>query len=123
MKRLLSLLLILPCLLSGCFMNRRPVYLSKSCYEFGLEVLYATDDYLNGKTTAVVAAGKVQDVCRFLSNIPEEAGTQNQLVRNYCEMLGYALMLVADGDQYNEKEIINTRNYLAELLGEPRLIK
>jgi hypothetical protein len=84
-----------------------------------MEILETTDDYLDGKISPVIAAGQIQDLCRALSGVPDETGMQNQQVNNYCEMLSYTMTLVADGDYINQKEIVNTRNYLAKLLGEP----
>ena len=118
MKRLLLLLCILSLLLTGCSVSRRPSNLSTNCYKNAMEVLDTVDDYLDGKITAVVAAGQVQDLCRTLSGVPNEDGTMNQQVTSYCEVLSYTLTLVADGDFINEKEIITTRNILADLLGE-----
>ena len=118
MKRLLWIFCILSLLLTGCSFGNKAVDLSASCYELSSEILHVTDDYLDGNITVVIAAGQVQDLCRTLSGVPNEDGTKNQLVINYCEMLGYTLMLVADGDHTNEKEIITTRNTLAGLLGE-----
>ena len=118
MKRLLWMICILSLLLTGCSMNNKAVDLSASCYQLSVEILSVTDDYLDGDITAVIAAGQVQDLCRTLSGVPNEEGSKNQLVINYCEMLSYTLMLVADGDHINEKEIITTRNTLAGLLGE-----
>ena len=118
MKRLLLILCALTLLLSGCSFGRKPVDLSNDCYTMAINILDVTDDYLDGTITAVVAAGQIQDLCRTLSGIPNEEGSKNQLVTSYCEMLSYTLMLVADGDYINAKEILHTRNSLAELLGK-----
>ncbi len=118
MKRLLLMLCVICLLLTGCSLGNQGVNLSADCYRISKEVLSVTDDYLDGKITAVIAAGQIQDLCRTLSGIPNEAGSKNQLVTNYCEVLSYTLMLVADGDHINEKEILQTRNILADLLGE-----
>lgn len=118
MKRLLCIISIVCLFFTGCSFMNRPSNLSPNCYKLGLNVLSVTDDYLDKKISAVVAAGQIQDLCRTLSSLPDEAGTHDQNVKNYCEMLSYTIMLVADGDHINEKEIIHTRNYLATFLGE-----
>lgn len=118
MKRLLLMICLLSLLLTGCNLRQTPSNLSNNCYAAAIKVLDVTDDYLDNKITAVVAAGQIQDICRNLSSLPDEAGTQDQDVKSYCEVLSYTIMLVADGDYINEKEIIHTRNYLAKLLGE-----
>lgn len=118
MKRLICIFLFINLFLTGCSIFNRPANLSRNCYTISLNILGTTDDYLDGKITAVVAAGQIQDLCRTLSASPDEAGTLDQEVKSYCEMLSYTIMLVADGDHINEKEIINTRNTLASLLGE-----
>ena len=119
MKRLFIILCMISLLLTGCSVGgNKAADLSKDCYKIAIEVLETTDDYLDGKITAVIAAGQIQDLCRTLSGVPNEEGTMNQQVTSYCEMLSYTLMLVADGDFINEKEIITTRNVLAQMLGE-----
>ena len=118
MKRLLLMVCALSLLLSGCSFRNQPVDLSSDCYRISIKILEVTDDYLDGDITPVIAAGQVQDLCRTLSGIPNEEGSKNQIVTNYCEMLSYTLMLVADGDHMNAKEILHTRNTLADLLGE-----
>ncbi len=118
MKRLILIFFALSLLLTGCSFQKQPVNLSSDCYIISIEILDVTDDYLDGQITPVIAAGQIQDLCRTLSGVPNETGTMNQMVTNYCEMLSYTLMLVANGDHINEKEILNTRNTLADLLGE-----
>ncbi len=118
MKRLLLLICAISLLLSGCSFRKQSVNLSSDCHKIAKEILKTTDDYLDGHISPVIAAGQIQDLCRTLSGIPNEKGANNQLVTNYCEMLSYTLMLVADGDHINEKEILHTRNTLADLLGE-----
>lgn len=118
MKRICIIFCLLCYLLTGCSFKREPTNLSSDCYKTAIEILEVTDDYLDGNITPVVAAGQIQDLCRTLSEIPNEEGTDNQAVQSYCEMLSYTLMLVADGDYINEKEIHHTRNYLATLLNE-----
>ncbi len=118
MKRFLFLFLILGFLMTGCSSLNKPSNLSSVSYKIGIKVLDTTDDYLDQKITAVVAAGQIQDLCRDLSAVPDETGSKDQEVKNYCEVLSYTLMLVADGDHINEKEIIHTRNTLATLLGK-----
>lgn len=117
-KRFLCILILISLLLTGCSGLRKPANLSSTCYTIAMNVLSATDQYLDKQITAVIAAGQIQDLCRTLSSLPDEEGTRNQDVKNYCEMLSYTIMLVADGDHINEKEIIHTRNYLATLLGQ-----
>lgn len=118
MKRFVCLLLILGFLLTGCSSMKKPSNISSTSYNIGIKVLEATDDYLDQKISAVVAAGQIQDLCRELSSVRDEQGPHDQQVKNYCEVLSYTLMLVADGDHINSKEIITTRNTLATLLGE-----
>ena len=118
MKRILCLICVLSLFLTGCSFSDKSSKLSTKCYDLGLNVLSVTDGYLNNKISAVVAAGQIQDLCRTLSALPDEAGTDDQNVKNYCEILGYTMMLIADGDHINEEGIIHTRNYLASLLGE-----
>ncbi len=118
MKRLFPLFLILCLLLTGCDFMNRGADLSSNCKKIGLSILEVTDDYLDGNITPIVAAGQIQDLCRQLSTVPDETGSKNQMVKNYCEVLGYTLTRVANGDKYNAKEIITTRNNLAALLGE-----
>ena len=116
MKRLVCIGFLLIFLLTACSELEKPPNLSSPCYKIGINVLSATDDYLDKKISAAVAAAQIQDLCRSLSKLPDELGSQDQQVKNYCEMLSYTIMLVADGDFLNEKEIINTRNSLATLL-------
>lgn len=118
MKRLFCILIAFSLLLAGCSVFSKPSNLSNKCYNIGMNVLSVTDDYLDNTISAVIAAGQIQDLCRTLSGVPDEAGTSDQQVKNYCEMLSYTITLVADGDHINEKEIVHTRNYLASLLGE-----
>lgn len=118
MKRILCVICIIGFLLTGCSVFNRPSNLSINCYTIALNILSVTDDYLDKEISAVVAAGQIQDLCRTLSAVPDEAGTHDQEVKSYCEMLSYTVMLVADGDHINKKEIVNTRNILASLLGE-----
>ena len=118
MKRVFCLCFLLIFLLTGCSKITKPSNLSNSCYRIGINVLAATDDYLDQKISPSVAAAQIQDLCRSLSELPDELGPLDQQVKNYCEMLSYTIMLVADGDFMNEKEIINTRNTLATLLGQ-----
>ena len=77
---------ILSLLLTGCSMKNKAVDLSAGCYQLSVEILSVTDDYLDGDITAVIAAGQVQDLYRTLSGIPNEEGSKNQLVINYCEI-------------------------------------
>ena len=119
MKRFFCILLMGCLCLTGCSLGSRPANLSSTCYRLANNILQTTDDYLDQEITAVVAAGQIQDLCRTLSTHPDEAGTYDQEVKSYCEMLSYTIMLVADGDHINAKEIITTRNILASFLGIP----
>lgn len=116
MKRLICIGFLLVFLLTGCSELAKPPNLSSPCYKIGINVLSVTDDYLDKKISPAIAAAQIQDQCRSLSKLPDELGPQDQQVKNYCEMLSYTIMLVADGDFLNEKEILNTRNTLATLL-------
>ncbi len=122
MKRLLcliSVICILSLLLSGCSFFYRPSNISKNCYDVGMNVLNITDEYLDGKIYAVVAAGQIQDFCRILSALPEQAGVEDQNVKNYCDILSYTFVLISEGDGEYHMDVISTRNYLADILGEP----
>lgn len=120
MKRILSIILLICLFLTGCTQYTKPANLSSDAYQIGINVLSTTDDYLDQKISASVAAGQIQDLCRTLSEVPDEQGAHDQQVKNYCEMLSYTIMLVADGDHINKKEIITTRNSLATLLGRDK---
>ncbi len=118
MKRLWIFICIFSMLLTGCSIGRNSVNLSPECYRIAKEILEITDDYLDGRITAVIAAGQIQGQCRTLGGVPHEEGTMNQQVTSYCEILSYNLALVAEGELMNERDIIATRNTLADLLGE-----
>lgn len=120
MKRLLCIIILFSLLLTGCSSWDKPSNLSLNCYKLGLNILAATDDYLDNKITAVVAAGQVQDLCRTLGSYPDQPNTIDHEVKKYCEMLSYTLTQVAGGDYLNAREIINTRNYLADFLGKSK---
>lgn len=108
-------------LLSGCSSLRRPVTLSPTSYDTAMNILSVTDQYLDGKITAVYAAGQIQNLCNILETLPETAGTQEFAVKNYSELLAHMFMQLAEGDPVEFSDIIQTRNYLATLLGEKNI--
>ena len=116
--RLLALLCSMAFLMTGCSILSRPTNLSSICYTAGMSVLETTDAYIEGKITAVDASGKIQDQCRILDSLPEQYGSQDQAVKNYCSILSYTFMLVSEGETNHDNDILSTRNYLADLLGE-----
>ncbi len=121
MKRiiyLISVVYILSFLLSGCSFFHRPSNVSNNCYDLGMNVIKITDEYLDKKITAVVAAGQIQDLCRILSALPEQEGVDDQIVKNYCEILSYTFMRISEGDGELYMDVLSIRNYLADTLGE-----
>ena len=122
MKRILCLISIL-CMISlatsGCSLFLRPTNISKTCYSVGINVLEITDKYIDGKITAVDAAGQIQDQCTILDALPEQKGTEDQNVKNYCNILSHTFMLLSEDNHQEEENLIPNRNFLATLLGKP----
>ena len=125
-RKTINFILLLICfsiLFSGCSSLRRPVTLSPTSYDAAMNILDITDQYLDGKITAVYAAGQTQNLCSILETLPETAGTQESSVKNYSELIAHMLMQLAEGDSVEISELIQTRNYLATLLGERTIIQ
>ena len=123
MKRLLFLFCLLSLLLTGCSLKKKPVTLSPDCHISATEILKITDDYLDGDITAVIAAGQIRDLCFTLNGIYNEPGSMNPVVTNYCEILSYNLTQITEGEQTDNTELLNTRNILADLLGQNKRTK
>ena len=118
MKRFLILLCLLSLLLSGCSLRNRGVSLSPACRVSAMEVLSVTDQYLDNKLSAVLAAGRINDLCLSLSITPPEPGASNQLVVSACDTINHTIMLIVEGYQIDHTELLTARNSLAYLLGQ-----
>lgn len=100
------------------FFARRASNLTPKCYDAANNILQITDRYLDHTISAMDAAGQIRDLCHTLSSLPEEAGTDDHIVKNYCDILSFHFSLLSEGDDSVEQEILPARNYLASFLGQ-----
>ncbi len=118
MKRTICILCLLTCLLTACTGRSKPAGMSEKCFDLGCKAMDATDAFIDGDISAVVAAGQVQDYCQRLSALPTDQADGVQSVVNACEQIGYMLVRAANGDKYAATEILTARNDLARTLGQ-----
>ena len=118
MKRIICILCILTCLLTACVGRGKPAGMSQECFDLGCKAMDAADAFIDGKISAVVAAGQVQDCCQRLSELPTDQADGVQSVVSVCEQIAYMLVRAANGDKYAAKEITAARNSLARTLGQ-----
>lgn len=126
MKKLFAILCLATALLCGC--SSKPGGVTEETYRTGKNALTAIDQYLDGEITAEEAHDKLDMYYEILdehSDSIDETGDDYKLsvncssVQRNCMTASYSITKINSGIYGETESLIDSRNDIAEIIGEP----
>ena len=126
MKKLFTILCLAAALLCGC--SSKPGDVTEETYRTGKNALEAIDQYLDGEITAEEAHDKLglyYDILDEHSDTLDETGDDYKLslncssVQTNCMSASYAITKIDAWVSGETESLIDSRNDIAEIIGEP----